>query len=129
VRAEAVADPQASRPTLDPQQLRQIVDLVLAVSRLRHRPQDIEWAVTGTRLYLLQARPITALATLPDCDGVRAIWDNSNIAESYSGITTPLTFTFARRAYDGAYRQFCRIMKVPSRVVADNDAICSRGTR
>jgi phosphohistidine swiveling domain-containing protein len=123
VRAESVDDAEAARPTLDPGQLQQIVELVLSVSRLRRRPQDIEWAIQAGRVYLLQARPITALATLADSDGVRAIWDNSNIAESYSGITTPLTFTFARRAYDGAYRQFCRLMKVPARVIEENDAI------
>jgi pyruvate,water dikinase len=123
VRAEPVSDRLADRPTLDEIQLRQIVELAMSVSRLRGRPQDIEWAVSGGNLYLLQARPITSLAGLPDVDGVRRIWDNSNIAESYSGITTPLTFSFARRAYDGAYRQFCRIMKVPSRVIADNDAM------
>ena len=33
---------------------------------------------------------------LPDPDGAASIWDNSNIAESYSGVTTPLTFSFAR---------------------------------
>ena len=41
------------------------------------------------------------------------IWDNSNIIESYSGVTTPLTFSFARRAYEGVYRQFCRMLAVP----------------
>src|SRR5205807_7820799 len=38
---------------------------------------------------------------------------NSNIAESYNGVTTPLTFSFARRAYEEVYRQFCRILSVP----------------
>ena len=43
----------------------------------------------------------------------RVIWDNSNIAESYSGVTTPLTFSFAREIYEHVYRQFCRMMRVP----------------
>jgi pyruvate,water dikinase len=50
------------------------------------RPQDIEWAVEGGKLFLLQSRPITSLAALPDPDGVLNVWDNSNIAESYGGI-------------------------------------------
>jgi pyruvate,water dikinase len=124
VREESLADADAKRVTLDGNQLRQIVELVLTVSRIRQRPQDIEWAIDRDgKLFLLQARPITSLSALPDPDGVRIIWDNSNIAESYSGITTPLTFTFARRAYDGAYRQFCRIMKVAPRVIEENDAM------
>ena len=84
------------------------------------RPQDIEWALLGKALYLLQSRPITTLAAQPDPDGALRIWDNSNIAESYGGITTPLTFTFARRAYEEVYRQFCRILRVPETRIAEN---------
>jgi rifampicin phosphotransferase len=54
------------------------------------------------RLVILQARPITTLA-----GGERRIWDNSNIVESYAGVTTPLTFSFARAVYEDVYRQFC----------------------
>jgi rifampicin phosphotransferase len=94
------------------------------------RPQDIEWAISesahadvnpaGT-LYLLQSRPITTLAHAADPDGELAIWDNSNIVESYSGVTTPLTFSFASEIYQGVYRQFCRLMGVTDRVVAEED--------
>jgi phosphohistidine swiveling domain-containing protein len=71
-------------------------------------------------LYLLQARPITTLATQPDPDGTYGLWDNSNIVESYSGVTTPLTFSFARKAYTEVYQQFCRFMGVPSGVIAQH---------
>ena len=83
-------------------------------------PQDIEWAIEGGVLFLLQSRPITTLAGRADPDGALRVWDNSNIAESYGGITTPLTFTFARRAYEEVYRQFCRIMRVPAVRIAEN---------
>jgi pyruvate,water dikinase len=126
VRPEPLNDVNANRATLGAEQLRSIVEMVLAASALRGRPQDIEWAIAGNTLYLLQSRSITSLTNLPDPDGIRAIWDNSNIAESYNGITTPLTFSFARRAYDGAYRQFCKLMKVPAQVIADNDAMFSQ---
>ncbi len=84
------------------------------------RPQDIEWALHGKALHLLQSRPITTLTARPDPDGALRVWDNSNIAESYGGITTPLTFTFARRAYEEVYRQFCRILRVPEKRIAAN---------
>jgi pyruvate,water dikinase len=79
------------------------------------RPQDIEWALAGEPgagriLHLLQTRPITTLVTTGAPE--RRIWDNSNIAESYGGVTTPLTFSFARAAYEDVYRQFCRLMGV-----------------
>ena len=74
------------------------------------------------RLYLLQSRPITSLAAVADPDGVLNIWDNSNIAESYNGVTTPLTFSFARRAYEEVYRQFCRILRVPEAKIIEHSA-------
>ncbi len=55
---------------------------------------------------------------MADPDASLAIWDNSNIVESYSGVTTPLTFSFAREIYEDVYRQFCRMMGVPERVIA-----------
>jgi pyruvate,water dikinase len=114
------------KPLLSAEQLKQLTKLATDVSRFYQRPQDIEWAIKGDKLYLLQSRPITSLANLPDPDGIRAIWDNSNIAESYSGITTPLTFSFAKLAYEGVYRQFCKLMKVPAGVIAANDTIFGR---
>ena len=57
------------------------------------------------------------------------IWDNSNIVESYSGVTTPLTFSFASEIYEHVYRQFCRMMGVPERADRRHDddisATCS----
>lgn len=126
VHDEAVPPDLAERPALDDAMLLRVAKLTTDVSRHFGRPQDIEWAIAGGRLSLLQARPITSLSALADPEGARAIWDNSNIAESYSGITTPLTFTFARLAYEGVYREFCRIMKVPARVIQQNDAMFSQ---
>jgi len=40
------------------------------------------------------------------------IWDNSNIVESYSGVTSPLTFSFARYVYEHVYIEFCKFMGV-----------------
>lgn len=83
-------------------------------------PQDIEWAISGGKLWLLQSRAITTLGALADPDGELRVWDNSNIAESYGGVTTPLTFSFASRAYEEVYRQFCRIMRVPEVRIGEN---------
>lgn len=78
------------------------------------RPQDIEWAIDHAgKLWLLQSRPITTLGNTPDPDDTLRVWDNSNIAESYGGVTTPLTFSFARRIYDSVYREFCKLLSVP----------------
>ncbi len=90
-------------------------------------PQDIEWAIdAGGRLWLLQSRPITTLARTPDPSDLLRVWDNSNIAESYGGVTTPLTFSFARRIYESAYREFCTLMSVPSTRILREDDVFSQ---
>jgi pyruvate,water dikinase len=110
---------RAAAATLTDVQAAQVAALVRAVSAHFQQPQDIEWAMLGTQLFLLQSRPITTLHSRPDPDGIVRLWDNSNIAESYSGVTTPLTFSFARRAYEEVYRQFCRILGVPASRIQD----------
>jgi len=101
-------------------QVRAIAALARAAEEHFGRPQDIEWAIEDGKLWLLQSRPITTLSALADPDGELRLWDNSNIAESYGGITTPLTYSFARRAYEEVYRQFCRLMRVPESTIAAN---------
>ncbi len=117
VRSEPVAESMRDRPVLDDRQVQRIADLVRQTTRFGGRPQDIEWAFEGGDLWLLQSRPITSLSETPDPDGDVTLWDNANIAESYSGVTTPLTFSFARRAYEGVYREFCLILNVPRSTV------------
>lgn len=51
------------------------------------------------------------------------IFDNSNIAESYSGVTTPLTYSFARYAYQEVYKHFCRMMGVGKRIIDQHKEI------
>jgi rifampicin phosphotransferase len=127
VASAAVSDDLAGRPALDDDQVRAVASLARRAERHFGAPQDIEWAIRGAELYLLQSRPITTLAgggalgADTKHAGKLNIWDNSNIAESYGGITTPLTFSFARHAYDGAYRQFCRLMRIPEATIAAND--------
>jgi rifampicin phosphotransferase len=108
---------------LTDEQARDIAALARQISRRMGRGQDIEWAIENGNIYVLQTRPITTMRDLPDPDAVRSIWDNSNITESYSGITTPLTFSFALAAYEAVYRELCRILKVADSKIAAHEQI------
>ena len=119
-RKVAVAEEKISVPCLSDAQILAVADLVCRAGIVFSRPQDIEWAFVGDKLFLLQSRPITSLAALPDPDGALQLWDNSNIAESYNGLSSPLTFSFARRVYEEVYRQFCRILSVPETRILEN---------
>ncbi len=81
-------------------------------------PQDIEWAIENKQLYLLQSRAISTIKKT--LQGEDRLWDNSNIVESYSGVTTPLTYSFARYIYEEVYREFSSILSVPKERVVQN---------
>jgi pyruvate,water dikinase len=80
--------------------------------------RDIEWTIARGELWILQARPITSAAARGREH--RIVWDNSNIQESYCGVTTPLTFSFASAAYASVYEQTMRAMRVPEAVIAEH---------
>lgn len=116
---ESAGSAAGVQPVLEKSQVCALAQLARNVERHFGCAQDIEWAIEQGTIYLLQARPITTLKDRVDPDSDLGIWDNSNITESYSGVTTPLTFTFARRAYEGVYRQFCQLLAVsPAKIQA-----------
>jgi phosphohistidine swiveling domain-containing protein len=115
-----------SQPVLTDEVVGEVAALARRAAEHFGRPQDIEWAIADGALYLLQSRPITALQGVADPAGERSLWDNSNVAESYGGMTTPLTFSFARHAYESVYREFCRILHVPASVIRQNDTTFRR---
>ena len=51
----------------------------------------------------------------------KLIFDNSNLNESYSGITTPLTFSFARRVYRNVYKEFSRVIGVNEKKIDEHE--------
>lgn len=85
-------------------------------------PQDVEWTREGDRLWILQTRPVTT----PVPRGQKLLWDNSNIIESYNGVTTPLTYSFANQAYTIVYQLFLRVMGVEEEVIRRNSSIFPR---
>jgi phosphohistidine swiveling domain-containing protein len=121
IEAASVSPELANKPALDDASIQAIAALARRCEQHFGCPQDIEWAIADNKLFLLQTRPVTSLAQMPDPDGQYALWDNSNIAESYNGVTTPLTFSFARFAYEQVYRQMCRVLGVPEAVIQLHD--------
>ena len=105
-------------PALNATELHELYLIGKSAVAFYNRPQDIEWAYEKGKLYILQSRPVTALDA---AEGYINLWDNSNIIESYGGVTLPLSFTFALRNYHNVYIQFCEILSVPSQVVREMD--------
>jgi pyruvate,water dikinase len=51
------------------------------------------------------------------------VFDNSNIQKCYSGVTTPLTFNFTKRAHATAYRQTMQQLSLPSKTIEKTEDI------
>jgi pyruvate,water dikinase len=117
IELRAVDELSARKSALTDEQIKAVSQLAIACEAHFKTPQDIEWAYAERQLYLLQSRPITTAISRPAAKEELRIFDNSNIGESYNGVTTPLTFSFARRAYENVYLQFCRILQVNERTL------------
>jgi len=63
---EEKANQRRDEFSLTEEQILSVTELVKRVEDLYKRPMDIEWAYSAGKLYLLQARPITAYVPLPE---------------------------------------------------------------
>jgi rifampicin phosphotransferase len=88
------------------------------IENLFNSPQDIEWCYANNSLYILQSRPITK-----EINKEINVWDNSNIAESYSGIVLPLTCSFAQMIYAQVYRDLARTSNIDQRKINEHSEI------
>lgn len=100
------AEGHATTSLLTPERLTELARLGLAAERLLGRAADIEWALAGGRIYLLQARAVTAAGPrLPEvrfgsrwnaehCRGRLTIWANHNVRETMPYPHTPFSWSF-----------------------------------
>lgn len=105
--------------SLTQNQLEAIRKELMVITDQRGRPQDMEFCLYRGELYILQARPVTAVGGETPT-GEMILWDNSNIVESYPGLTSPLTFSFIVEMYAGVYRQLSGLFGVKDRVLDAN---------
>jgi phosphohistidine swiveling domain-containing protein len=107
-------------------QVQTLIAASLSIEAAYGSPQDIEFAFDKCgKLYILQTRAITTLDEYGPAAGNSLLWDNSNIIESYSGVTSPLTFSFIKRAYTIVYHCFAEVMGISPSVVQKNEQVFS----
>lgn len=107
--------------SLDTKECEEIKSILEQLNTELNAPQDIEFAILDEELYLLQTRPVTGIKNRSKEN--RIIWDNSNIVESYPGVTTPLTFSYIRSAYRNVYQQLALLMGASQKTVDENEAV------
>ncbi|MGL4311445.1 MAG: PEP/pyruvate-binding domain-containing protein [Paracoccaceae bacterium] len=114
----------ATPPVLTAAEAEEIAALARKAEATFGTPQDVEWAYDGSRLYILQSRPITTpLRPGANSDPALVVLDNSNIIESYPGMVSPLTYSFARVVYGRVYRAFVGLLGVSERRIDENAAV------
>lgn len=98
---EAVPSSLKSEAVLTAAQLRDLAHFGLIVEEAAGHPQDMEWGIdSGGQIVFLQTRPIT---TIPQ--GKAFLIDNSNVSESYPGVSSRLTFSVVRKFYQRIFLQ------------------------
>lgn len=75
-----------------------LIDISKQISSNLFEYSDVEFGIANNEIFILQARKITTLDTSNPL-----ILDNSNIVESYPGISLPLTVSFVRLVYAGVF--------------------------
>ncbi len=125
VREEPVGDDDRAREALSEDLLEALVELGRRVEDHFDDARDIEWAAAGGTIYLLQARPVTALSSPPRRTGRRRrdgkdrsamVWSNLNVGEALPGVATPLTWSILSEFSDRGFRRAfgavgCRVPK------------------
>jgi pyruvate,water dikinase len=125
VRAAEVAPALRDKPVLAEAEARAVAKQARTLAAAFGAEQDVEWALgpgpEGPRqLFLLQTRPITTLGKARP--GTLRVWDNKNVVESLPGVTLPLTYSVARRAFGHLYVGHCLAMGASERDVAGHRA-------
>ena len=76
----------------------------LAIRSFYGVPMDIEWAISGGRVYILQARPITTLKRISvkdyDVNGTRSgykLLTKTNVGEIFTKPVSPMTFSILEK--------------------------------
>ncbi|MBQ4604364.1 MAG: phosphoenolpyruvate synthase [Clostridia bacterium] len=84
---------------LSDEKVHEIIDVSKIICKHIGKYTDIEFAIENNELFILQARPITTLS-----DEKPIIFDNSNIVESYPGLSLPLTVSFVEKVFAGVFK-------------------------
>ena len=96
VREQAVAPERAAAAALPDEAAERLARFALTAEHLLGGPQDLEWALAGAQVFVLQSRPITRSAP-PTASDDRQVWTNMNVGEILPDVVSPLTWSIIQR--------------------------------
>ena len=87
-RSVKIEDRGADAPSLTTDEIRAVARTGKRIEAYFGSPQDVEWAIEGDEVFILQSRPITTLAE----DG-ETLWTRAYGDEYWSDVISPLFFS------------------------------------
>src|SRR5262249_42722264 len=106
------------QPVLDRAQVTALTELGRRVAAHYGTPQDVEWALAGGQLYLVQARPITSLFPLPRPEppaaaGLRVYVSFNLVVEGVVENFTPIWPFASTHGHVSQCRVWCSMVTCP----------------
>jgi rifampicin phosphotransferase len=101
-------------PSLSQQQQVEVATLTKRIEGVFHKPVDLEWAFDATQLWVLQARPITAVQPVLELMNDHCEWSRANFKETMPDVPSPMGLSFLEHFMDAYilshYRRLgCRV--------------------
>lgn len=101
---ETIPENLRGKPSLSGRNLEDVSRLVADVEKSYGFPQDLEWGISGGKVYLLQSRPITSIAPR---------WTRDESAERFPNVLTPLTWAIVEEGFHRSLTYSLRLMAYP----------------
>ena len=110
VREESIPEPEQRQACLTDKQLFELARLSKRIEVAFRQPVDLEWVLDVERLWIVQARPITAVRPWPSLTNDECEWTRANFKETLPELPSPLGLSFLERFMD-AYiiTPYCRL--------------------
>lgn len=114
---QRVPAPDAQKQALDEHMLAQLVALGRRIEEHFGDARDVEFAIAADSMYVLQARPVTAVGQRPQrararrkgrglsTDASTLVWSNLNVGEALPGVATPLTWSILSEFSELGFRE------------------------
>ena len=111
VKEQALGAERASESSIDATIATRLAGLAKKAETEFGCPQDMEWALSGTDIFFLQARPITTIGPKKSWED-RQIWCSNPAKEVMPDVVTPMTLsmlseTMAEEFFDPIFRVLC----------------------
>ncbi|UCC21689.1 MAG: hypothetical protein JSW23_07715 [Planctomycetota bacterium] len=109
VHQQAVPPHLAEQPCIDDTLITKLAKLAQKAERKFGSPQDIEWAVSGNRLFFLQSRPVTSRPPQKSWQD-RQVWTNAAVRDVAPDVVTPTFWSLMEQCIDPLFGPLFRVV-------------------